>query len=43
MKNNRKGEPPNRLDYADNPAEFEVQKEAWRIGLKNDLPPIPLQ
>lgn len=32
-------EPLNQLDYADDPAEFEVQKEIRRLGIKNE--PMP--
>lgn len=34
-------EPLNRLDYADDPAEFELQKELQRLGIEND--PVPSQ
>lgn len=32
-------EAPNRLDYADDPAEFELQMELYRTGIENDPRP----
>lgn len=32
-------EPLNRLDYADNPGEFELQQEIRRIGVRNTMEP----
>lgn len=32
-------EPLNQLDYADDPAEFEVQKELRRMGIQNEPKP----
>jgi hypothetical protein len=31
----RNAEPLNKLDYIDNPAEFEVQRELRRLGVQN--------
>lgn len=32
-------EPLNRLDFADNPAEYELQKELRRLGVQNEPRP----